>query len=141
MQFTKLTSTLTLLASLSGAAFAQIQTTASFDNHFDDASASTNIVACSNLTPQHPTLGSFPTFPNIGGSFAITGFGSAECGSCWRITDTSTGVGITVTAIDVAGEGFNLSEEALNTLTNGLAVQIGRANVTAVQVAASNCGL
>ena len=138
MQFFKLASTVAVLVS---AAAAQQVVTASFDNTYDDAGASTNIVACSNLTPQHPTFGSFPTFPNIGGSFAIAGFGSAECGSCWQLTYAPTGVSIFVTAIDHTGDGFNLSEEALNTLTDGQAEFLGRVDVTATQVSASSCGL
>jgi len=113
----------------------------SFDQTYDDAGASTNIVACSNLTPQFPTFGSFPTFPNIGGASVISGFGSPDCGTCWKLTDNDTGKTIVVTAIDHAGDGFNLSLEALNTLTNGNAVNQGVAQVTAVQVDASECGL
>lgn len=140
MQFTKLASIVVLAAS--GSALAQVvSTTTTYSNAYDDADASTNIVACSNLEPQHPTLGSFPTFPNIGGSFAIAGFESPNCASCWEITYEPTGVTITMTAIDHAAEGFNLSEEALDTLTNGMGEQIGLANVTATRVPEANCGL
>lgn len=44
-------------------------------------------------------------------------------------------------AIDVALNGFNIAEAALNTLTNGQAAFLGRITATATQVAASNCGL
>ena len=138
MQFAKLACALALLSST---AVAQIQTSTTFDTAYDGAQSSTNIVACSNLTPRFPTLGSFPTFPYIGGAFAVTGFGSAACGSCWQITDTTTGVTINATAIDVAGDGFNLSLEAMNTLTDGNAIAIGRAPVTAVEVDPSHCGI
>ena len=36
-------------------------------------------------------------------------------GTCWNIT--FQGQTITVTVIDRAGDGYNLSEEAMNTLT------------------------
>lgn len=138
MHFTTLAASLALFA---GATFAQQTETASFDNTFDNAGGSTDTVACSNLDSQFPDFGSFPTFPNIGGAFAISGFGSAECGSCWQLTFPGTGNTIFVTAIDHTDDGFNLSEAALNTLTNGQAEQDGRVNVTAEQVDASNCGL
>ena len=131
----------TVLATLCFTSVALATVPATFDQHYDDAGASTNIVACSNLTPQFPTLGSFPSFPNIGGASAIAGFGSANCGTCWELTDGDTGVSINVTAIDHAGDGFNLSLEALNTLTDGQAVAKGSAQVTAVQVDSSACGL
>ena len=112
-----------------------------FSNFYDNGSLSTNNVACSNLTPKYPTLGSFPTFPNIGGAFAVSGFDSPECGSCWKITDPQTDVTIFVTAIDTAGVGFDLSFEAFNTLTNGTGIGPGSAKAIAYQVDASECGL
>ena len=115
--------------------------TATYSQFYDNSQSSTNIVACSNLTPKFPTLGSFPTFPNIGGAHAVSGFGSPECGSCWNITDPKTGVSIIATAIDTAGVGFDLSLAALNTLTKGNAVGPGSAQVTAYKVDASKCGL
>ena len=36
-------------------------------------------------------------------------------GTCWTVT--YNGETITVTVIDYAGDGYNLSEEAMNTLT------------------------
>ncbi|KAI0028214.1 Cerato-platanin [Vararia minispora EC-137] len=116
-----------------------------FDQTYDNAAGSTATVACSTgstglLTRGFPTFGSLPTFPNIGASDAIAGFGSAECGSCWNIT--FQGTSIVVTAIDHAGNGFNLALEAMNTLTHGNAVQFGTVTgATAVQLAESACGL
>lgn len=140
MQFNSILSTLVL----AGAAFAQTQR-ASFDNTYDNAAGSMDTVACSTgpngLAGRFPTFGSLPTFPNIGGSSVISGFGSAECGTCWSLTFPTTGKTILVTAMDVAVDGFNLSQEALDTLTNGNAVFDGAVQVNAVQVAASQCGL
>lgn len=46
-----------------------------------------------------------------------------------------------VLAIDVALNGFNIAQKAMDNLTNGHAVEFGRVDVTAAQVAASQCGL
>ena len=46
-----------------------------------------------------------------------------------------------VLAIDTAANGFNIAQEALDDLTNGQAVALGRVPITANEVAASNCGL
>jgi hypothetical protein len=48
---------------------------------------------------------------------------------------------INVLAVDVADDGFNISLEAMNALTNNLATELGRINVESEQVAASKCGL
>lgn len=138
---------LTLVASallLAVPSFAQTQR-ASFDNTYDNAAGSTDTVACSTgatgLAGRFPTFGSFPTFPNIGGSSAIAGFGSANCGTCWNLTFPTTGVSILVTAIDHAGSGFNIAQAALDKLTNGQAVQDGAIQVNVAQVASSQCGI
>ncbi|EJC99991.1 eliciting plant response-like protein [Fomitiporia mediterranea MF3/22] len=118
---------------------------AGFDNTYDNAGGDMNTVSCSTgsngLEGRFPTFGDLPTFPNIGGSDSIAGFGSAECGSCWQLTFPDTGVSINVTAMDHAADGFNLSQEALDTLTNGNAVQDGAVQVDAVEVDKSGCGL
>ncbi|OCB87681.1 SnodProt1 [Sanghuangporus baumii] len=138
MNFTTLFTTL-LFAT---AAFA---VRAGFDNTYDDADASMNIVVCSDgangLASRFPTFGSVPTFPNIGGASAIPGWNSPQCGTCWQLTYSGTGNSIFVTAIDHADDGFNLSQEALDTLTNGRAVEFGVVDVTATQVDSSACGL
>lgn len=124
--------------------FAQTQR-AGFDRTYDNRAGDMNTVSCSTgftgLASRFPTFGSLPTFPNIGGSSAIAGFGSAECGSCWQLTFPTTNKTILVTAIDHAGDGFNLSQEALDALTNGNAVSVGTVQVNAVEVARSQCGL
>ncbi|EJD01882.1 Cerato-platanin [Fomitiporia mediterranea MF3/22] len=118
---------------------------ASYDNTYDNPSGSTLTVSCSTgpngLAGRFPTFGDLPTFPNIGGADAIAGFGSAQCGSCWSLTFPTTGNTINVIAIDHAGDGFNLSQEALDALTNGNAVFDGAVQVNAVQVDRSVCGL
>ncbi|KAI5120955.1 hypothetical protein M0805_001660 [Coniferiporia weirii] len=136
MKFSASVSSLLLFAA---SAFATVP--ASFDNTYDNADGSMETVACSNLATSFATFGNLPTFPNIGGASAIAGFGSANCGTCWSLTFAGTGNTIIVTAIDHAGDGFNLSQEALDTLTNGQAVQDGVVQVTAEQVDSSQCGL
>lgn len=116
----------------------------SWDSIYDDAGASLATVACSDgpsglLTKGFTTFGSLPNFPRIGGVPAVGGWGSAACGTCWQLT--YNGKSINVLAVDVGRDGFNLSEEAMNELTGGQAVALGRVDANAIQVDASACGL
>lgn len=136
----------TLAAALSAILFAvpSIADSVSFDTVYDNKAQSLATVACSDgsnglLTKGFKTFGDLPSFPNIGGAAAVTGFNSAGCGTCWALTFNGTTVN--VLAIDVASPGFNIAEAAMNTLTKGQAVFLGRVNATAKQVAASVCGL
>lgn len=133
----------TVLALLSLAAVGQ-SVSVSWDSAYDDSGASLATVACSDgtnglLTKGFTTFGSLKNFPNIGGAPAVGGWNSASCGTCWKLT--FNGKSINVLAIDVGQEGFNLSQEAMDKLTNGQAVALGRVDATATQVAASACGL
>lgn len=125
---------------LAGSAFA---IRAGYDNTYDNSGQSMLTVSCSDgsngLAARFSTFGSVPTFPNIGGAAAIPGWNSAQCGSCWQLT--FQGKSILVTAIDHADDGFNLSQEALDTLTGGRAVEFGAVDVTATQVDKSQCGI
>ena len=118
--------------------------TVSYDTTYDNSGQSLATVSCSDgpnglLTRGFSTFGSLPRFPNIGGAAAVGGWNSPSCGTCWRLT--YQGRSINVLAIDHAGAGFNIALTAMNTLTNGQAVNLGRIDATATQVAASNCGL
>ncbi|EGN96312.1 hypothetical protein SERLA73DRAFT_76289 [Serpula lacrymans var. lacrymans S7.3] len=144
MKFTSVLTSLALLAlpSLSSAYYL------TYDETYDNAALSLDYVACSDgvnglISKGYTTLGSLPTFPNVGGVFAVTGWDSTACGSCWDVTYTSpTGTtNLLVTAVDTGADGFNLSLEAMNTLTNGEAVFLGNVTVTATEVAPSQCGL
>ncbi|KAJ3817895.1 Cerato-platanin [Lentinula raphanica] len=123
--------------------------TLQYDTAYDDSSASLATVACSDgtnglLTKGYTTFGSLPTFPNIGAFGAVEGYNSANCGTCWQITYTSNGASTTINAlaVDHAGEGLiNVSEAAMNTLTNDNAVAFGAVSVSAVQVDGSACGM
>ncbi|KAF8839857.1 Cerato-platanin [Paxillus ammoniavirescens] len=125
-------------------AISQTTESLSYDTTYDDASLSLASVACSDgvnglMTKGYTTLGSLPTFPNLGGVYTVTGWNSAACGTCYNVTYGSTT--LAVLAVDVALDGFNLSEEAMNTLTGGLAIELGRVEVTATEVDASVCGI
>jgi len=121
----------------------------SYDNIYDNPNQSLSTVACSDgssglLTKGYTTFGSLKNFPNIGGVPAVTGWNSASCGTCWKLTYTnSKGVAnsINILAVDSATPDFNIGVQALNTLTGGQAIQLGRVPITATQVAASVCKL
>lgn len=131
-------------AALAFALPAFAQETLSYDTTYDDASLSLADVACSNgvyglLSKGYTTLGSLPKWPNVGGVYTVTGWDSPECGTCYAVTWESTT--IYILAVDTAPDGFNVAEEAMNSLTGGLAVELGRVDVTSTQVDASYCGL
>ena len=137
----KLTSTIISLAALFAVASAD---KVRYNTFYDNPSLSLNNVACSNgpnglVTRGYPTFGSLPTFPNIGGVYAVKGWNSPLCGSCWRLT--YKGKSIYVTAIDTIFEGFDLSLGAMNSLTNGKAQELDLVNAQATQVDAWHCGL
>jgi hypothetical protein len=125
------------------------QLSVSFDQKFDDASQSLTSVACSDgpnglITRGFTTFGSLPHFPFIGGGPAVTGFGSPGCGTCWELTFVNAEkvpTSINILVIDVATPNFNIALEAMNDLTDNEAQFFGRVDVTAVEVAASACGL
>ena len=138
MQFTSLILTLVAFCASVSAI------TVSYDQTYDNKSGSLTTVACSDgpnglLTKGFTTFGSLPQFPNIGGAAAVAGWNSAQCGSCWQLT--YNGKSINVLAVDHTDAGFNIALEAMNTLTGGQAVFLGRVDATAKQVAASQCGL
>ena len=122
------------------------QLSVSFDQKFDDASQPLSSVACSNdlIARGFTTFGSLPHFPFIGGGPAVTGFDSPGCGTCWELTFVNAeGVptSINILVIDVATPNYNIALEAMNDLTDNQAEFFGRVDVTAVEVAASACGL
>ncbi|KIY50654.1 Sm1 protein [Fistulina hepatica ATCC 64428] len=117
-----------------------------YDEAYDDASTSLTTVSCSDgtnglITKGYSTFGSIPDFPYIGGADAIAGWNSANCGTCWTLYYSGTGLSVNVLAIDHAGSGFNIALETMNALTNNQAQDLGTIDVTATQVNASTCGL
>lgn len=118
--------------------------TVSYDNGYDDGSRSLSVVSCSDganglLTKGYSTQSSLPSFPRIGGASVIAGWNSASCGTCWSLT--YNGNTINVLAIDHAAEGFNIAQAAMDQLTGGQAVALGRIDASYAQVDASVCGL
>ena len=116
---------------------------ATYDTTYDNKNGSLNSVACSNgangLAGRFATFGDIPSFPFIGGAFDVV-WNSPNCGACWSLTNTATGVSIDITAVDAAGSGFNIAQEAFVVLNGG---QIGQgvADVVATKVSPSVCGL
>ncbi|PIL33017.1 hypothetical protein GSI_04466 [Ganoderma sinense ZZ0214-1] len=117
----------------------------SFDQTYDNPNNSMDLVACSDgingLITRNgwTTFGQASGFPNIGGSFAVAGFDSPNCGTCWQLSFAATNKTLNVLAIDVAPLGFNIALEAMNVLTNNASVDLGRVEMTAVQVDATGC--
>lgn len=137
----------TIIISLVAAAttaFAQGVTTASYDTVYDTASLSTLALACSDginglSTKGYSTIGALPRFPMVGAASPVTGWNSPNCGGCYSLTFGSTTINII--AIDRAVDGFVLSRGALDALTGGQAVALGRVNVTWAPAPKSACGL
>jgi hypothetical protein len=102
-----------------------------------------NNVACSNgangLAARFPTFGDVPSFPFIGGALDVV-WNSPNCGSCWNLTNAGTGNSINIVAIDTAGAGFNIAQEAFVQLNGGQVGQ-GVVDVFATKVSPSVCGL
>ncbi|GAP91833.1 putative Epl1 protein [Rosellinia necatrix] len=138
MQLTNILTYLSLAAASSAI-------TVAYDEGYDNAGRSLTAVSCSDgpngLITRYgwQTQGQIPRFPNIGAAAAVAGWNSASCGTCWRLT--YNGRSVNVLAVDHAGAGFNIALRAMNDLTNGQAVALGRVEATATQVAVSNCGL
>ncbi|KAI9437789.1 Cerato-platanin [Lactarius psammicola] len=137
----KLTSAILSLAALFSVASAD---NVRYNRFYDNPDMSLNNVACSNganglVTRGYPTFGSLPTFPHIGGVYAVKGWNSPQCGSCWRLT--YKGKSIHVTAVDTISDGFALSLKSMNILTNGKAQELDLINAHATPVDAWHCGL
>ena len=136
----KFTSTILSLVALFSVASAD---TVRYNTIYDNPSTSMNDVACSNgpngLVSRFPTFGSMPTFPGIGGVFAVGGWNSPECGSCWKLS--FKGNSILVTAIDTISDGFDISLKAMNELTGGCAAVLDSIDAVATQVPRIQCGL
>jgi hypothetical protein len=137
MQFPTVTSLFTLLVTASAI-------TVSYDTGYDDGSRSLTTVSCSDgsnglITKGFNTQANLPSFPRIGGASTIAGWDDANCGTCYTLT--YNGTSINVLAIDHTNEGFNIAQAAMDQLTGGQAVQLGRIDVQWTQVNASVCGL
>ena len=116
----------------------------SYDQAYDNGAASLTTVSCSDgtnglLTKGYTTFSSLPSFPNIGGTSAVPGWNSDQCGTCWSLAYNGTTVH--VLAVDSALNGWNIALQAMNNLTNGHAQMLGRVDAVATLVNSSLCGL
>ena len=114
-----------------------------WDATYDNPNGNTDSVACSNgpygLAGSYPHFKNFPGFPYLGGAFD-TKWGSSNCGKCWKLTDRRTHRSIYITAIDAAGNGFNIGKHAFIAL-NGGTIGAGTLEAEAVSVPRHFCGL
>ena len=126
--------------------------TLTYDTIYDHGQNSLNNVACSNgehglITDGYSTFDSLPTFPYIGGAPQILSWNSPYCGSCWELTYTDArgvSTSLNVTAVDTgdhSSEGFSISLEGMDLLTNGQARRLGRVHITAIRKPQNACGL
>ena len=83
-------------------------------------------------------LGDLPNFPFVGGVTNTT-WGSANCGTCWRLT--FEGTSIDVLAIDYTWDGFNIAWPAFQALTHATGGLLPEVDAFYQQVPASFCGL
>ncbi|PGH11141.1 hypothetical protein AJ80_07243 [Polytolypa hystricis UAMH7299] len=140
------TLTLVLLSTSSLLTNAQSTTVSvSYDENYDSSDLSLAVVACSDgsnglIHKGYDTAGSLPPFPNIGAFYTVENWNSPNCGKCYQITFNENGNQIYALAVDKAGAGsVNLSKTAMNTLTDGLAEQIGRVDMEAEEVGLDKC--
>jgi hypothetical protein len=112
--------------------------TVSWSNEYDNKNGNTSKVACKTLAHRFPHFKDFPHFPYIGGAWNIPR-DPLLCGSCWNLTDLKTHKTISVTVIDHAKSGYNISKEAFNVLNGG---KLGSKTLqaTAKQVDQKYCG-
>jgi hypothetical protein len=130
-------------------AFATL-TSVAYNPVYDQSGHSLNTVACSNpLFKEYGTFGKTPNFPRIGAAGVVVGGFNPKCGTCWNVTypprevesyDTVRRT-IQVFIVDSASKGLVLSLEAMNQLTNGKAVVLGRVNADFDQVSETFCGV
>ncbi|CRK09557.1 hypothetical protein BN1723_003682 [Verticillium longisporum] len=117
----------------------------SYDKGYDNGSRSLTAVSCSDGANGLITRYGWQTqkqvkkFPYIGGAPAVAGWNSPNCGTCWELS--YNGRTINVLAIDHSANGFNIALDAMNALTGGQAVKLGRVNASSKQVNKSKCGL
>ena len=140
MQFTSFTTLIVAAAALATSAVATTSKV-TWDSAYDNKNASVSTVACSGFMERRgfTTFGLLANFPYIGGAAAIAGYASPSCGTCWKLT--YNGKSINVLALDHAGDGFNISEEAMDELTDGEGIVLGHVDVDVVQLTSTQCGI
>ncbi|EEH05742.1 conserved hypothetical protein [Histoplasma capsulatum var. duboisii H88] len=139
-------STIALFLSLSNLTFSQQVMTVAYDETYDNANLDLLTTSCSDganglVTKGFHVAGDLPIFPRIGAAFSVAGWNSTNCGKCYKLKFEETGVEIPVIAMDHAGSGFNLAKAAMNELTGGRAVEIGRTDMTVTEAVPGDCGM
>ncbi|KAH8879580.1 Cerato-platanin [Thozetella sp. PMI_491] len=138
MFFSKALSIFTLAAAASA-------TTVSYDTGYDDGSRSLTQVSCSDgangLMTRYgwQTQGDVAGFPYIGGAQDVASWNSPSCGNCYSAT--YNGKTIYILAVDHAASGLNIGLNAMQDLTHGQAISLGRVDAAVSVVDPSNCGL
>ncbi|KAJ6781332.1 hypothetical protein PWT90_03452 [Aphanocladium album] len=133
------------MVSLATLASTVLGATVSYDTGFDDGNRALLRVACSDgdngLITRYKwqTQAEIPRFPYIGGASAVAGWNSPNCGTCWKLEYRNRTINFL--AVDHADAGFNIGLHALDELTGGRAVEIGRIEAVASQVDVKQCGL
>ncbi|KAM0714298.1 hypothetical protein Q7P37_010085 [Cladosporium fusiforme] len=121
--------------------------TLSYDPGYSQSGRSLSVVSCSDgsngLMTRYgwSTQGQIPRFPYIGGSSNIAGWNSPSCGQCYQVEYAKTGKKVYILAIDHAAQGMNVAQKAMDELTNGQAVALGRIDVKTKKVGWQNCKL
>ncbi|KAI0797065.1 Cerato-platanin [Abortiporus biennis] len=110
-----------------------------YSTQYDKKDENSVGVACSStlIHKGYKTYGSLKNFPFIGGAEFITGANSDQCGTCWKLTYKDQSVNIL--AIDHIAEGFIISKEAMDALTDGEALDLGHVQAEVSQLPASAC--
>ncbi|KAJ1566875.1 hypothetical protein HK405_008061 [Cladochytrium tenue] len=113
-------------------------TSVSYDLTYDNAGLSLNSVSCSDgvngLVSKYPTLGDVPGYP---AASPYVSWNSPNCGLCYELQ--YGGNTIYITAVDSSSGGFVIGENAMNALTGGQAVDLGRVEATLTPADASAC--
>ena len=125
------------------------QYTVFYDEFYDGNLNSLSNVACSTgnyglITYGYNTFGQIPTYPMIGGAPQIQGWNSPNCGTCWNLTYTDPHGGsssVTFTAINLSGVPgrYTISFAGMDELTNGNALTLDGAPISATQLPESAC--
>ncbi|KAF8638853.1 hypothetical protein AX17_001910 [Amanita inopinata Kibby_2008] len=119
-----------------------------YDPAYDMGTTSLSAVACSNgqyglEARGYTTFASLANFPYIGAAAAVEGWNSPQCGSCWQLTyipvDGSKERSIYLLAIDHTADGYNTGVSAMNDLTKGHAVELGKVSIVGKRVDPSKC--
>ena len=131
-----------VLTSLCFFALPTLAVTVSFDPLYDDPRTPLTTVTCSDgpdglISKGYTTFGTLGNFPNIGGSAAVVDWKSHSCGTCWQLNHN--GSSIFVLVIDHTDDGFNISKEAMDELTDGRAEELGRVNASVTKAENSLC--